>query len=609
MSSSLASRALTCLVIALSATAVIALSASAAWAGPGYRLDSVKPSIALGAEIPIGVAVDQSSQDIYVAEASTELSNVQPGQVEQLSSSGTPTANSPFVTGGQDFFVSVAVNPVTHGIYAYQVEGSTPFGQKGESKLSIFSSAGILGTSFSPANAQAATLAADSSGRLFFPSSATGSVQIFSSSGALEGAISCTGCPGGAFVTPQGVAFDSTGKLYVVDGAGGGRVVKLTPSGGSYAYESTLQSGDGAAAIGVDGSSDDVFVGDLEGAAYHVAAYDSSGTQFDDFGADLVTKSPLEIVTGQLAVNSTTHRVYLSNPGGKQLWVFEPIASIPAPTASVKPPSTLGQVSASLAAAVDPNGHVLTRCEFEYTNHADFLANGFTNAKSAACPPLLGGSESTPVTAGVSGLTPATNYDYRIQIESYGGAAESSPQAFETLPPLPPEAASGSASALTKTTATLVGTVNPKGGTVSNCHFEWVTEAAFQATGFSGASTKVCAPTPSGNAAVAVSAKVIALAAGTAYRFRVVSTNNSGTAAAPDASFATVAETCIENQALCPPSGGGSQPTSPSPPVVAPTPIPSPTPKKPLKCRKGFKKKRVRGKQKCVRVKKRRSKS
>jgi hypothetical protein len=594
------------LVVVLSTALTLALSASPAWAGPGYQLDSAKPSIPLSAEVPIGLAIDQSSQVIYVAEASENLLAIQPGLVEQLGASGTPTASSPFGTGGQDFFVSVAVNPVTHGIYAYQVEGSTPAGQKGVSKMSTFSSSGVLGASFSPANAQAASLAADSSGRVYFPNHTTGSVQIFSSSGALEGAVTCGGCPGGAFVTPQSVAFDSAGKLFVVDSAGGGRVVKFAPSGGSYVYESTLQSGDGAVAVAVDTSNNDVFVGDKESGEYHVVAYDSSGVEFDDFAAGLATQSPLEPVSGQLAVNATTHRVYLSNSGGSNLWVFERIASIPAPTASTAAPSPVGQVEATLRATVNPKGHVLTTCHFEYTDHADFLANGYANAETAECPALVGDKESVSVSAKVSGLDTETAYDYRILVASHGGAAEGSTQSFQTLPPLPPEVTTGTASSLTLTGATLGGTVNPKGGTISNCHFEYVTEAGFQATGFSGAASKACSGTPSGNVANSISAKVSGLTPGTAYRFRVVATNNSGMTQATDKAFTTVAETCAENLALCPPA----TPETPTPP---PAPSPAPTPpavapvaKKPLKCRKGFKKKKVRGKQKCVRIKKRR---
>lgn len=588
-------------LVMLVATIAMGLTATAS-AGPGYQPDSVNASIALSGEMPIGLAVDQSTQVIYVAEGTTDLNSLASGQVEQLGSSGSPTANSPFGTGGQDVFVSVAVNPATHGIYAYQVEVPTAAGPKGTSKVSVFSSSGALGSSFAIPNAEAGTLASDSSGRLFFPNSPTDSVQIFNSSGSLEGSITCAGCPGGAFVNPGGVAFNSAGALYVVDRANGGRVVKFAPSGGSYVYSSTLQSGADAVAVAVDSSSNDVFVGDLEGSTYHVVAYDSSGTEFDDFGAGLVSKAPIEGVTGQLAVNSITHRVYLSNPGGNDLLVFERIGAIPSPTASSSAPSAVGQIGATLKATVDPKGHVLTTCQFEYTDHADFLANGFSSAKTASCPRLI--NQSTATSAQVSGLTPGTEYDYRIHVATYGGSVESERQSFTTLPPLPPEAVTGTASALAPTGATLAGTVNPKGGPISNCHFEWVTEAAFQASGFTGASTKACSPTPTGNVANAVSAKLSGLSAGTAYRFRLVATNNSGVGTATDNAFTTPAETCSENAALCPPEEG--IPPAPSP-LPAPVITPPPAQPKPLKCRRGYKKKRVHGKLRCVKIKKHRS--
>lgn len=587
----------------LAMAATLALGAPIAVAGPGYQLTS-SPSISLGADAPIGVAIDQSSQQIYVAELSKNLLNVAPGEVEQLSPSGVPTASSPFATGGDDLFASVAVNPVTHGIYAYQAEGSTPSGYKGKSMISSFSSSGVLGSSFFPQKSAAGTLAADSSGRVYFPNDSAGSVQIFNSSGTLEGTLTCSSCPGGSFVSPGAVAFDSAGHLYVVDRASGGRVIELEPSSGTYAYASTLQTGGGAVAVAIDTSTDEVFVGNRVGSKYHVIAYDSSGAAYDDFGTGLVASSLVEIATGQMAVNATTHGLYLSSPGGNKLWVFERIASIPAPTASVTAPSSVGQVSATLRATVNPKGHVLTTCRFEYTDHADFLANGWANADTAACPELVGDKESTIISSSVGSLLPETDYDYRVQIASFGGSAESGPQQFETLPALPPEASIGSVSSLTKSSVTLAGTVNPKGGTMSNCHFEYVTEASFEASAFTGAATKPCIGVPSGNVATAVSAKLTGLAAGTKYRFRVVATNNAGTVESANQAFTTVAETCAENAALCPPPEGEEPPPTTSAPIAPPpTSAPAPAPK-PLKCRKGFKKKRVRGKLKCVRVKK-----
>jgi hypothetical protein len=596
-----------CLPVAALIALLVSISPSAA-AAAGYQLDSTKSSIPLAAELPLGIAVDQASQDVYVAEATKSLFAATPGQVEQLSSTGTPTADSPFSTGGQDLFTAVAVNPLNHGIYAYQPrieEG--PAAPLGASKMSFFSSSGVLGSSFSPSNSAATSMAVDAAGRIIFPSSLAGAVLVLNSSGVVEATVTCSGCAGGSFAQPTGAALDSAGNLYVVDKASGGRVVKLAPSGASFAYQSTLQSGAGAKAVGVDPSDNDVFVSDKVGSVYHVVAYNSSGIAFDDFALGLASEPPVAIETGQLAANATTHKLYMSNSGGNKLWVFERIGSIPAPTASIATPSFLGQVSATLRASVNPKGHVLTTCAFEYTDHADFLANGFADAETAACPGLVGASEATAISAAVSGLAPSTSYDYRIKIASYGGSAESGSQSFETLPPLPPEAKTGTASGVTTTTATLVGTVNPKGGKVSNCHFEWVNEAAFQASGFTGASSKVCLTTPTGNTASSTSAKITGLTAGTTYRFRIVATNNSGTGTATDASFATAAETCAENAALCPPSGGGSSPAAPVAPAPAPiTTLPSP-PAKPLKCRKGFKKKRVRGTLKCVKVKKHRS--
>jgi hypothetical protein len=401
---------------------------------------------------------------------------------------------------------------------------------------------------------------------------------------------------------------DGAGNLYVADIGGGGRVVKFSPSGGSYAYVSVLQSGEGAVAVGVDPSSNDVFVGDFSEGAYRVVAFNSSGTQFDDFGGGVVGPPPFGIETsGQIAVNATTHAVYVSDPSGNELWVFDRVGSIPAPVATTSPATSPGQLEATLQASVNPKAHGLLDCHFEYTDHVDFQLHGFANATDLPCPFKPTGSTSSPISRAVNGLAPATAYDYRIVATTNGGTAEGAAQEFETLPPLAPTVVSGAASSLTQTAATLAGSVNPQGGPISDCHFEYTDKVDFESNAFDNALVEECDAIPEGTTSEAVSAKVTDLSAGTDYRFRVVATNNSGTGEGTPQPFATLADTCATNPALCPPPPEEKH-EAPRPPVVVPTPAPTPPatpPTKPLKCHKGFKKKTVRGKQKCVKVKKR----
>jgi len=601
------SRHLIQIVAAVFSVAVVGCCLSTpAGANPGYELDSGQPSIALGGQFPHGIAIDQVSQNIYVAELTTDFEHVGHGQVEQLNSSGTPTANSPFVTGsGEDFFTGVAVNPVDQSIYAYQTVLNTPFGVKGTSRMNVFSSSGTVGGLFTPQHSTAPHLAADASGRVYFPNDLAGTVQIFSPTGTLESTITCGACPGGGFSKPSAVAIDGAGNLYVAELAGKQRLIKLIPSAGTYAYDSVLQSEEGAVAVGVDPSSDDVFVGDYGEGSYHVVAYDSSGTRYDDFGAEIIGGPPVGIETaGQIAASAVTHKVYVTDAGGNRIWVFNRVGSIPGPLATTGPATSLGQLEATLNATVNPKGHRLTDCHFEYTGEADFQANGFANAISVPCSFKPGGPSSTPVSARVTGLPPGAAYRDRIVTASNGGTASGSPLAFATLPPLAPDATTGTASTISFTGATLGGSVNPNGGEMTDCHFEYTDDADFQENGFANALSKACLHTPEGTVDEPVSAKLTTLAPGTAYSFRLLATNNSGTTEGAAAAFETVAKTCANTPSLCPPP----PPPPPSqelqvPPSVTPLPLPTPPKPKPLKCRKGFKKKKLRGKTRCVKVK------
>jgi hypothetical protein len=111
----------------------------------------------------------------------------------------------------------------------------------------------------------------------------------------------------------------------------------------------------------------------------------------------------------------------------------------------------------------------------------------------------------------------------------------------------PPIVSTGAATGVGLFTATLNATVNPHGSATTDCHFDYVTDAAYQADkaigghdGFSGAQTAPCVPDPgSGLGDVAVSAELNGLLTGTTYHFRIVAATDGGTAVGEAATFAT----------------------------------------------------------------------
>jgi phospholipase C len=89
------------------------------------------------------------------------------------------------------------------------------------------------------------------------------------------------------------------------------------------------------------------------------------------------------------------------------------------------------------------------------------------------------------------------------------------------------------ASTVKATTATLNATVNPNGGPLSDCHFEYGTSVFYEAS-------VPCSPKPeSGTIPAAVSAAVEGLSAETTYHFRIVATNSGGTSFGADMMFTT----------------------------------------------------------------------
>ncbi len=667
-------------------TAVLAAGllvlASPARAALGYEPAATGSEITLHGEVAHGVAIDQVNQRIYVAELTASTAALAPGQVEQIEANGTPTAASPFKAPTSSSFSGVAVNPLSQAVYAAQFVIVTPFGPFGTSAIHRFTPGGVQELQFGTSNTAGtqAQIATDSGGRIFFPSDANNSVQIFNASGSLQETIACGACPGGGFDKPVSVAVDSANNLYVVD-MGLDMVLKFTRPAGSYVYDSVLQSGRTAVAIGVQPADNTVFVGVLsEDQDYHVIAYDSSGVQFDDFGGSLFAGLPFgPISAGQIAANATTGKVYIPDPSAEVLRVFEKVTINP-PTASTDPATSVGQVGATLNATVNPRFHGLTNCRFEYVEQAVFEASGYTNADDAPCDQMPGGSSPVPIAVQLAGLEPSTAYRFRIVAASNAGSVTASDRTFTTLAEVAPTVVTEAAKTIGQTTATLTGKVNPHGGMVSDCHFEY-------GLGLSFASSVACVDTVEPvTTDVAQSRKITGLTPMTTYTYRLVVTSNAGTTQGGNQSFATlppppvvttgvasgVDQTVATVTGTIDPNGAtsscqfeygptisygtvrscatepgaGSDPVaeqldlsgltpnttyhyrlvgnnaggttkgsdasfttlSPPPPASPPQQPsqpapPAATPPKPLKCKKGFRKKKVRGKLKCVKKK------
>ncbi len=324
---------------------------------------------------------------------------------------------------------------------------------------------------------------------------------------------------------PGSLAFNSAGELYVDTGGlssppGSVRDVVKFETGGFFA--TVLDSGP-AGYVAVNPSNDSVFVLNGEIGENETAEYDASGNLHSTFGKN---------ESGAIGVSGSTERIYLGPLTLGSVSMYGPAVVIPDVTATAA--TEVAQFTATPNGTVEPaGGGNVESCQFEYGTSTSY-------GQTAPCSPATPYAGVTNVSASLSALQPETTYHFRVAASNSNGVVSYSSDETLTTPAL---TVSGRATNVTATSATLGGTVDPDGATITDCHFEYGTTTSY-------GESQPCASTPSGSSPVAVSADITGLSENTTYHFRLVAAysdgSNSGSDAGLDETFATLSRPHID---------------------------------------------------------------
>jgi len=482
---------------------------------------------------PRGMAIDQGSGDVYVIDAGT------PPSVKRYSSDGTAHSFSALASNAIDGKEGADATP----------QAGLSFGAANRVQIAIDES----GTA--------------TDGDIYVAQQSAKVLDVFDQTGTYKGQL--TESSEGLLGEICGVAVDAAGAIYLGDIAG--KIHKYVPAANppangdntanfaTVAAPCQIAAGSAATAgfifvnrsngelLKVDAATGEskyqlgavthrtVYVNPATGHVYaprqtgsssEVVEYDASGAGSATTVSSLKPGSTIEGV----AVKESNADVYLTRSGQTQAQVYGPTVTQPDVTTAAATNNTGAR--ATLNGSVNPDGVELSECLFEWG-----VGSAFDKVAPCAESNATIGSGSAPaaVHADISGLIPnGTQYRFRLLAKNPATpAVKGSEQSFNT----PNTVTAGAASAITPTTATLNGSVNPDGEALSGCAFEWgplkTPTESFQHY----PNSAPCVPGPggigTGTSPVAVSAALAGLEVGTTYVYRLAVTYPGGTVRHP----------------------------------------------------------------------------
>jgi hypothetical protein len=254
-------------------------------------------------------------------------------------------------------------------------------------------------------------------------------------------------------------------------------------------------------------------------------AYGSS-TATQDAGTGTTAVDVTATVTGLKAATTYHYRLSAANTAGTDAGVdrtFTTPATPVKPTIASQPASAIGTESATIGAAINPQGQP-TSVVFDY---------GPTTAYGSTTAPQDVGTGTTAVTlkATIGGLEPGTTYHFRARATNATGTTNGSDRSFKTTSARKAAVSTGGVADLKATSVTVTGSVDPNGR---------ATQVYVQV----GPTTKYGAQTPAvgvgaGDTAVPVTIGVAGLTPLRTYHYRLVAISDAGTVTGADKTFTT----------------------------------------------------------------------
>jgi DNA-binding beta-propeller fold protein YncE len=369
-----------------------------------------------GSFIAQGVAADQTTGDVYVADSAhgvVDVFNAAGGYLSQLTQADGVT---PFVFGDP------------WGIAVDQANGDVYVADPGDGVVDIFNAAGVYQSNLDSGLSRGVAVN-DSTGEVYAAESNTDMVYVFSSSGSLLSRWSGAETPAGSFGEQYVYvgADQSSGDVYVSD-TGAGLVDKFDSAG---SYLSELMQFDGTKPFEFAGFGYPLWIStDSAGNVYVV-----NPEAVEEFNASSILVGETRSTPSGPLANLTAAAVgaggalYVAEEKGSSsvIDVFEAATSTILPEVKEESFSKVGSFDALLSSRINPRGLAAT-CYFEY---------GTTSAYGSSTPKQAVGAslETVDVQAQLpENLVPGTEYHFRVVLENEGGREPGPDTTFRTFP-------------------------------------------------------------------------------------------------------------------------------------------------------------------------------